>query len=1210
MERSFAAEVKKLALGEGEILRGEGILAITKALLQSGVSYVGGYPGAPVSHLLDVLADANEHLLEPMGVYLDASANEAAAAALLGASINYPMRGAVTWKSIVGTNVAADALSNLASAGVIGGALIVVGEDYGAGASVIQERTHAFALKSSLCLMDPRPALQNLARMVEEGFGMSEASSLPAVISLRIRAAHLRGSMVCKDNVFPRISMRDPLRRPSFDYARLSHPPSTYAQEAQKFERRLPAARRYIAERGLNEIVPGDDERLGIILQGGLTPTVLRGLELLGHGDVYGRSRVPLLVLNVIHPLVPDQLAGFLEGKERVLVVEEGMPNFIETELKALAYDRGLGVKIHGKDMVAAPGEYVPEVVVAALARFFGGEAERRRAALSAHVGRGRELLASPLPKRPPAFCTGCPERPMFSALKIAQRELGETHVAADIGCHAFATLPPFNMGNTILGYGMGLASASAVAPNFGKRVVSILGDGGFWHSGLTAGVANAVFNKQDSVLVILENFYTSATGQQANPSSGVNPRGDRVQMSIAETIKSLGVSWVRVVNPYKVGDTLRDTQGGHDHGGRRAQGDHRSRGVPARAPAPREARRGGAAQGRPARRGAALRGGPGRVHRRQVVHAAQRLPVAHLEAERRSAPRRSSRPCGPDVRGMWPLRRGGSRRRPVPVVLRGPRGPSPGRVGATPRPHAPPRDRLAPAGVMVQAPRRPVSVLIAALGGQGGGVLTEWLVGAAAHAGYPAQATSIPGVAQRTGATTYYVEVFSERAAPGSPEPVFSLYPTPGDVDVIIGSELLEAARTIEMDYASPERTTLIASTHRLFAIGEKTVAGDGVFSRERLAEAGRKLARRMVAFDALAAARRAGSEVNAVLLGVVAAIESCRWSRADFEAAIARAASPWRGTSPDSSPAWRSSRAGPTAVMPRRRLPGRGGIFARSARRPSAGRGRSSMRSPIAPRRSFPRALHLTLGEAIARLIDFQGAGYAALFLDRVRAMRALDPGMRLTERVRAPPRRVDELRGRHTRGRSQDAAAPLRADPRGERGCSRRRARGDRLPQARPRRDLRHPARRGRRAHRPLGRAALAGGPPDARPARPHDVRPGLSPGVGTGTSAHPAALVAPLSARARGDRPLGRAVKDAPRSTSSSPARWRSWRAGQGLRRRAPPPVRRARAHPRRGAARCDRGGAPQRAGYSGAAERVTAESRRLLNDESTHSPAAR
>ena len=263
-------------------------------------------------------------------------------------------------------------------------------------------------------------------------------------------------------------------------------------------------------------------------------------------------------MLNVIHPLVPEQLLGFLEGKQRVLVLEEGMPNFIEQELKALAYEHGSSARIHGKDVVAAQGEYVPEVVLGALARFLGGDAETRRAALTAHVGRGRELLRAPLPKRPPAFCTGCPERPVFSALKIAQRELGETHVAADIGCHAFATLPPFNMGNTILGYGMGLASASAVAPTFGKRVISILGDGGFWHSGLTAGVANAVFNKQDSILVILENFYTSATGQQANPSSGKNPRGDDVRMSIADTIKSLGVSWIKVVNPYKLGDTLK----------------------------------------------------------------------------------------------------------------------------------------------------------------------------------------------------------------------------------------------------------------------------------------------------------------------------------------------------------------------------------------------------------------------------------------------------------------------------------------------------------------------------------------------------------------------------------------------------------------------------------------------------------------------------
>src|SRR5690606_18583239 len=126
-ERSFKAEVKKLEARAGEVFTGEGILAVTKALLQSGVAYVGGYQGSPISHLMDVFADANE-LLESLGVHFEASASEAAAAAMLAASVNYPLRGAVAWKSVVGTNVASDALSNVASGGVTGGAMIIVGE--------------------------------------------------------------------------------------------------------------------------------------------------------------------------------------------------------------------------------------------------------------------------------------------------------------------------------------------------------------------------------------------------------------------------------------------------------------------------------------------------------------------------------------------------------------------------------------------------------------------------------------------------------------------------------------------------------------------------------------------------------------------------------------------------------------------------------------------------------------------------------------------------------------------------------------------------------------------------------------------------------------------------------------------------------------------------------------------------------------------------
>src|SRR5881275_32044 len=139
MERSFKQEVETLKLGEGEVFHGEGILAVTKALLQSGVSYVGGYQGAPVSHVMDVLNDARD-IMDELGIHIETNASEAGAAAMLGASINYPLRGAVAWKSTVGTNVASDALSNLASGGVTGGTMIIVGEDYGEGSSIMQER--------------------------------------------------------------------------------------------------------------------------------------------------------------------------------------------------------------------------------------------------------------------------------------------------------------------------------------------------------------------------------------------------------------------------------------------------------------------------------------------------------------------------------------------------------------------------------------------------------------------------------------------------------------------------------------------------------------------------------------------------------------------------------------------------------------------------------------------------------------------------------------------------------------------------------------------------------------------------------------------------------------------------------------------------------------------------------------------------------------
>ena len=314
MEKSFKKEIGLLSLGEGETFHGEGILAITKALLQSGVAYVGGYQGAPVSHLIDVMVQAEDYL-DTLGVHVEACSNEASAAAMLGASIHYPLRGAVTWKSIVGTNVAADALSNLSSPGVTGGALIVVGEDYGEGASVIQERTHAYALKSSMLMLDPRPELANMVRMVEEGFRLSEASNMPALLELRIRACHMRGSFVCKDNVAPAISTRHLMEEPAkFDYSRLAHPPVTFRHEKLKVEARIPAARRYIAEQRLNELFPGRHDDAGFIVQGGLYNSLIRALQQFGLADAFGASGIPILVLNVTFPLVPEEISQFCRG--------------------------------------------------------------------------------------------------------------------------------------------------------------------------------------------------------------------------------------------------------------------------------------------------------------------------------------------------------------------------------------------------------------------------------------------------------------------------------------------------------------------------------------------------------------------------------------------------------------------------------------------------------------------------------------------------------------------------------------------------------------------------------------------------------------------------------------------------------------------------------------------------------------------------------
>ncbi|WP_336658826.1 indolepyruvate ferredoxin oxidoreductase subunit alpha [Leucobacter sp. USHLN153] len=559
-ERSFVNEVKKLRSGAGTELHVEGILAVTKALLESGVAYVGGYQGAPISHLMDVLGDAHD-ILEELDVYFENSASEATAAAMLAASVHYPLRGAVTFKSTVGLNVASDALANLSSGGVEGGALVILGEDYGEGSSIMQERSHAFAMKSQMWLLDPRPNISAIVDTVKHGFGLSEASNTPVMLDLRLRSCHLQGSFIAEDNVRPPMTVTDAVENPQRDLSRIVLPPASFLHEHEKVHARWPAAVEYIRKNKMNEFFEGDVDDIGIIVQGGLYNTLNRSLELLGCSDAFGNTHVPMYVMNVTYPVIDEEVLEFCEGKKAVLLLEEGQPDYIEQNLNSILRKAGSTTALHGKDLLPMGGEYTTQVVTKGVTEFLQ-QYEPQLIETQPSLLLPAENPASPFAPRvdatqvqgrPPGLCTGCPERPIFSAMKLAEKEVGqEHHVSMDIGCHLFGINEPFNLGGTTMGYGLGSAGASALnSKDADRTTIGIMGDGGFWHNGLTSGIGNAVFNKNDQVTVVVDNSYAAATGGQDLLSSygQAETQSRSMDNPIEKAVRGVGVKWAKTMN-------------------------------------------------------------------------------------------------------------------------------------------------------------------------------------------------------------------------------------------------------------------------------------------------------------------------------------------------------------------------------------------------------------------------------------------------------------------------------------------------------------------------------------------------------------------------------------------------------------------------------------------------------------------------------------
>ncbi|MCE4548169.1 MULTISPECIES: indolepyruvate oxidoreductase subunit beta family protein [unclassified Caballeronia] len=276
----------------------------------------------------------------------------------------------------------------------------------------------------------------------------------------------------------------------------------------------------------------------------------------------------------------------------------------------------------------------------------------------------------------------------------------------------------------------------------------------------------------------------------------------------------------------------------------------------------------------------------------------------------------------------------------------------------------------------------QPIKIAILAMGGEGGGVLADWIVDLGEHNGYRAQTTSVPGVAQRTGATIYYVELFPTE--PGlARAPVLALMPLPGDVDVVLASELMEAGRAVQRGLVTPERTTLISSTHRVYSISEKSAMGDGRVDSETLIAHASKAAKRYIRFDMAHAAQASASVISAVLFGALAGAGVLPFSRREFEETIERGGV---GVKP-------SSRAFALA-------------FDRASVEESASIGEPSDEVQPAPRNAtvarlvervrteFPAAVQRIALEGVRRLIDYQDPAYARLYLDRLVALVSAVP------------------------------------------------------------------------------------------------------------------------------------------------------------------------------------------------------------------------
>ncbi len=502
-----------------------GNTALVRAMVESGVRVVTSYPGSPTPEIAAAIASMPA---KERPFYFEFSVNEKVATEVaFGAAVNGHL-SVVFFKS-VGLNVAADTFVQLPLMEISGGLVVVLGDDPGAHSSQNEQDNRHFARLAYLPVFEPATAAETYA-MFKEAAALARERKMAVILRLTTHVCHAKEKVIFA--AYTAMSGND---SPRFDVNNGPYVPIAAAVFPMKRKalEKLAAMREYAESSPFNLQISHGNKGRGVITAG-------TAFLALGDALAFAKDLPDVLKLGMTHPLPRRLLSDFLKEHAQVLVLEE-LDDILETEIRALAQSEGIAAAIIGKtDLEDWIGEYTPERVVRKLEKVWPGLLAPRPERTGAQPA---------VPPRPPQLCPGCGHRSAFYAVKQALAASDIT--VADIGCHSLGFLPPYEMGQVLLCMGASTATASGLSLfNKERKVVAFLGDSTFFHAGIP-GIINAVFNRHNLTLVIMENGTTAMTGHQEHPATGRNFNGQTTAIPLRRVLESLGVANIREIDAY-----------------------------------------------------------------------------------------------------------------------------------------------------------------------------------------------------------------------------------------------------------------------------------------------------------------------------------------------------------------------------------------------------------------------------------------------------------------------------------------------------------------------------------------------------------------------------------------------------------------------------------------------------------------------------------